>query len=76
MALNERQGPLRFLIPLAIVLLVVYCVSLGVFLVYMMRDHNLFLLLRVCVFRVVPSKNLLYKVGYIFEDLAFVYEEI
>ena len=33
MALNERQGPLRFLIPLAIVLLVVYCVSLSVFLV-------------------------------------------
>lgn len=41
MALNERQGPLRFLIPLAIVLLVVYCVSLSVFLVCMMRDHNL-----------------------------------
>ncbi|XP_074633802.1 uncharacterized protein LOC141892424 [Acropora palmata] len=41
MALNERQGPLRFLIPVAIVLLVVYCVSLSVFLVYMMRDHNL-----------------------------------
>lgn len=41
MASIEKQGPLRFLVALAIVLLLVYCVSLSVFLVYLMRDYNL-----------------------------------
>lgn len=41
MADNEKPSPLRFLLALAIVLLVVYCVSLSVFLVYLMRDYSL-----------------------------------
>ena len=41
MAQNEKQGLLRFLLALAIVLLVVYCVSSSVFLVYLMRDYSL-----------------------------------
>lgn len=41
MVANERQRPLRFLVALAIVLLLVYCVSLSVFLVYLMRDYSL-----------------------------------
>ena len=40
MAEKEKPGPLRFLLALAIVLLVVYCVSLSVFLVYLMRDYS------------------------------------
>jgi len=41
MAENGKPGPLRFLLALAIVLLLVYCVSLSVFLVYLMRDYSL-----------------------------------
>jgi len=41
MADKEKSSPLRLLVALAIVLLVVYCVSLSVFLVYLMRDHGL-----------------------------------
>lgn len=41
MANNEKSSPLRLLVALAIVLLVVYCVSLSVFLVYLMRDYSL-----------------------------------
>lgn len=41
MADNEKSSPLRLLVALAIVLLVVYCVSLSVFLVYLMRDYSL-----------------------------------
>ena len=41
MAEKEKPGPLKFLLALAIVLLVVYCVSLSVFLVYFMREYSL-----------------------------------
>lgn len=41
MAQNEKQGLLRFILASAIVLLVVYCVSSSVFLVYLMRDYSL-----------------------------------
>ena len=41
MAEKEKPGPLRFLLALAIVLLVVYCLSLSVFLVYFMREYSL-----------------------------------
>lgn len=41
MADKEKSNPLRLLVALAIVLLVVYCVSLSVFLVYLMRDYSL-----------------------------------
>ena len=41
MAENKKQGPLRFVLALVIVLLVVYCVSSSVFLVYLMRDYSL-----------------------------------
>lgn len=41
MAENKKQSPLRFVLELVIVLLLVYCVSLSVFLVYLMRDHSL-----------------------------------
>ena len=41
MADKEKSSPLRLLVALAIVLLVVYCVSLSVFLVYLMRDYSL-----------------------------------
>lgn len=41
MADNEKSSPLRLLVALAIVLLVVYCVSLSVFLVYLMQDYTL-----------------------------------
>lgn len=41
MAEKEKSGPLRFLLALAIVLLVVYCLSLSVFLVYFMREYSL-----------------------------------
>ena len=41
MADKEKPSPLRFLLALAIVLLVVYCVSLSVLLVYLMRDYSL-----------------------------------
>lgn len=41
MANNEKSSSLRLLVALAIVLLVVYCVSLSVFLVYLMRDYSL-----------------------------------
>lgn len=41
MAENEKPGPLRYLLALAIVLLVMYCVSSSVFLVYLMRDYSL-----------------------------------
>lgn len=40
MAENEKSSPLRLIVALAIVLLVVYCVSLSVFLVYLMRDYS------------------------------------
>ena len=41
MVAKEKQGASRFLVSLAIVLLLVYCVSLSVFLVHLMRDHGL-----------------------------------
>ena len=41
MADNEKSSPLRLIVALAIVLLVVYCVSLSVFLVYLMQDYTL-----------------------------------
>lgn len=41
MADKEKSNPLRLLVALAIVLLVVYCVSLSIFLVYLMRDYSL-----------------------------------
>lgn len=41
MADKEKSNPLRLLVALAIGLLVVYCVSLSVFLVYLMRDYSL-----------------------------------
>ena len=41
MADKGKSNPLRLLVALAIVLLVVYCVSLSVFLVYLMRDYSL-----------------------------------
>lgn len=41
MANNEKSSSLRLLVAFAIVLLVVYCVSLSVFLVYLMRDYSL-----------------------------------
>ena len=41
MADNEKSSPMRLVVALALVLLVVYCVSLSVLLVYLMRDYGL-----------------------------------
>ena len=41
MADNKKSSPMRLLVALAMVVLVVYCVSLSVFLVYLMRDYSL-----------------------------------
>lgn len=41
MAEKDKPGPLKFLLVLAIVLLVLYCVSLSVFFVYFIREYSL-----------------------------------